>query len=212
MKRRRHGFTVMEVMIAIAVMTVGSMAIVGMQVQAQRQNQLAREYLIATQFAQTWSERLKLDALLWTQVAVLNGNPTVAQVLQNTNYLGDLIGTGAAFMPITPAPVGFHKPGATHQGYDIPGTSGLNYPDPLNATATRGHSFCADVRLAWVYFGRTLRADVRVYWPKPGIVVSAPFTGCSDLPDALRPGTGPEVDNYHVVYLPNVLRVTELRP
>lgn len=210
-RNRRHGFTVVEVMVAIGVMTVGSMAIIGMQVQAQRQNQLAREYLIATQFAQTWAERLKLDALNWTQVAVPNGNPTPVQVLQTTTYLGTLLGNGLAFRPITPGPVGFHRQGATAQGWDIPGTSGLAYPDPLNPSVNRTQSFCADARVAWVYFGRAMRADIRVFWPRPGRDLQTDFNNCIDQTDALRPATGSLVGAYHVIYLPTVLRVTEVR-
>jgi type IV pilus assembly protein PilV len=209
--RRRQGFTVIEVMVAIGVMTVGVMAIIGMQVQAQRQNQLAREFQLAMQFAQSWSERLKVDALLWTDVATANGSVTTAQALQNTRYLGALLGNGTNFVPIVPAATSFHKQGATPQGYDLPSTgSQLTYPDPLNPSATRIQSFCADARVAWVYFGRALRADVRVFWPKPGVdSTQPPFQQCSDPNATLRPG-GTAFQNYHAVYVPNVLRVTEL--
>lgn len=207
--KRQQGFTIMEVMIAIGVMMVGSMAIIGMQVQAQRQNQLAREYLTATQFAQTWVERLKVDALMWTQPAVPNGAPTPIQVLQNTTYLSAVLGTGASFGPITPTALSFHKQGATHQGYDIPGNTGLSYTDPFGAS--RSQTYCAGARAAWVYYGRAMRADVRVFWPKPGADIVTDFAGCVDGSDALRPGGGSLVSKYHVVYLPTVLRVTELR-
>jgi type IV pilus assembly protein PilV len=208
--KRRQGFTVIEVMIAIGVMTVGSMAIIGMQVQAQRQNQLARESQIATQFAQTWVERLKLDALLWTQVAVPNGAPSVTQALQNTVYLNDMFTAGAGtFNRLTGSPFSLHKSAATHQGYDIPGGNPFTYTDPFSNTSA--HSFCVDARVGWVYFGRAMRVDVRVFWPRPGASIVDDYATCDDSSELLRPGSGSRAQLYHTVYMPTVLRVTELR-
>jgi len=208
--KRRQGFTVIEVMIAIGVMMVGSMAIIGMQVQAQRQNQLARDSLTATQFAQTWVERFKLDALLWTQMAVPNGAPTVTQVLQNTSYLGPMFiaGTGT-FKRLTGSPFSLHKSAATPQGYDLPGGSAYTYTDPFGNTSAQ--AFCADARVGWVYFGRAMRVDVRVFWPKPGADIKTEFPQCDDSTEQLHPTTGSKAHLYHTVYIPTVLRVTELR-
>src|SRR5262245_14163143 len=75
MRRRsqRQGFTLVEVMVSLGVMTIGAMAILGMQQQIIRANIHARQVTTATQIAQNVIERLKLDGLSWTAPGIPAG-------------------------------------------------------------------------------------------------------------------------------------------
>src|SRR5262252_3650291 len=75
---RRQGFTLVEVMVSLAVMTIAGMAMLGMQQQITRGNIHARQITTATQIAQNVIERLKTDALRWNAIGVPAG----------TRYLG----------------------------------------------------------------------------------------------------------------------------
>jgi hypothetical protein len=68
------------------------------------------------------------------------------------------------------------------------------------------------MRLGWVYFGRAMRADVRVWRPRNesgngSQSILDDFPLCEDDNTKLNPG-GAQFDNYHVVYLPTVIRMT----
>ncbi len=216
---RRHrsherGFTLVEVMVSIGVMTIGAMALIAMQQQTVRGNVHARELTIATQIAQTWIERLKLDGMRWVNVS---GVP--ATDLVNTEFLFEVTRNGreGAFttIPVT----------GTHLGPTVGMSNGFDYfgRDQLDMTNGMGLvRYCASMRLSWVYWDRlkisddrALRADVRVWWAKEISVtakntantLAVDFPNCVDNNVLLNPGAGGlQYNNYHTVYLSTVIR------
>jgi type II secretion system protein I len=203
--QRRRGFTLVEVMIALGVMTIGAMSIIAMQQQTTRANVHARDMTIATQIAQTQLERLKLDALVW------NAATSAPQTdLTTTFWLGKIVGsTPGSFMTIAPRP---DTNGAqtrlltnafSYYGVDMD----LNGASAATLAQVR---FCASHRLSWIYNNfRVMRADVRVWWTKeaPTHSITSDFPGCADDNASLNPN-GAHYDDYHVVYLSTVLRPT----
>jgi type IV pilus assembly protein PilV len=188
-RRRRSAFTLIEVMVSLGVMTVGAMAILALQTHTIRSNSHARELTTAMQIAQIWAERLKQDAATWNEAAAASGTPSVSTVLANTTYLRT-ISSPPAFATLTnlTAPI---SNAFDRDGNDVtPGT----------------HFYCASVRLGWVYFGRAMRADVRVWWAREDKQITVDFPACQDTDAPLNPG-GTQFDNYHVVYLPTVIRM-----
>jgi type IV pilus assembly protein PilV len=199
-KRRARGFTLIEVMVSLGIMTIGALAVIALQTQTIRSNSHAREVTTATQIAQIWIERLKEDAATWTQEGKLAGTPTAATVLDGTRYLKDVLKQAGQY--VSPAddtsPV---SRGFDYQGNDVPAKE--SDPTPY---------FCAAYRLNWVYYGEAIRADVRVWWPRAGSKASEtdlPGCGVGKDQSILDPG-GTAFGNYHVVYLSTVIRVTPL--
>jgi type IV pilus assembly protein PilV len=200
-ERSARGFTLIEVMVSLGIMTIGGLAVIALQTQTIRANSHARQVTTATQIAQIWIERLKEDAASWTQEATLGGAPSAATVLANTRYLQDVVTQANSYI----SPKDETPP--VSRGFDYQG----NDTDAALGT-TNTPFYCAAYRLNWVYFGEAIRADVRVWWPRAGSKASA-----SDLPGCgigidqrpLDPG-GSAFDNYHVVYLSTVIRVTPL--
>ncbi|MFM2416203.1 MAG: hypothetical protein RL385_926, partial [Pseudomonadota bacterium] len=95
MSRRSGGFTLIEVMIAVAIITIGSTGLFAMQGATLRANADASETTVATAFASTWLERIKRDALTWT----LRGNADLANTLNLQAPVGCT--SNAWFVPAT---------------------------------------------------------------------------------------------------------------
>ena len=207
-RRRRHrraGFTLIEVMVSLGVMTVGALGIIALQQHTIRSNSHARQLTTAMQIAQRWVERFKQDAATWNQLAVAGGAPTPAQVLAGTRYLSAITATPDAFqiIPNTSATVS--------NAFDFQGNDVSN---GLGGVAVGNVFYCASFRPAWVSFGGAMRIDVRVWWERTGITHDAAFQGllvdfpnCSDTGSAALDPGGALVNDYHVVYLPSVIRM-----
>ena len=147
--RKRAGYTLVEIMMAIAVMTAGTAGIFALQRAATVGNLEARQMSTATLIARTWLERLKRDALRWTA-----GGTTAASVnLTNTTYLASVPAPAAVPAWFTPIPASLvtESYGFDHFGRDITPPSALI-------------EYCTQMRLQWVYPGQTIRGDVRVWW------------------------------------------------
>jgi type IV pilus assembly protein PilV len=179
--RSGRGFTVIEVMMGLAVLTIGSLTVVSMQKATLIANTNARNLAAATEVAQAWIERLRVDALAWNNPG---GNPDITTDtvwLKNVNTIGWFSPATSIYTNAFPA----GAPGADVMGADI--FSG----DP-SATA-----FCVQARLLqygqqpalWA-LARLVRAEVRVYWDKTGAPVNCATAQTGALPS-----------NYGAVYL-----------
>jgi prepilin-type N-terminal cleavage/methylation domain-containing protein len=200
--QRRQGFTLIEVMVSLGVMTIGAMAILALQQQSVRSNAHARQITIATQIAERWAERFKQDAQTWNAVGLRVGAPNLQTVLGGTTWLQQIIAQPNVFQTI--GNTGNNISNAfDYQGFDVPNTGNYYY--------------CASFRPSWVYYGRAMRIDIRVWWARQNIertsgaisnITAAPFAGCNDPLGVLDPG-GTQYANYHVVYLPTVVRMVD---
>jgi prepilin-type N-terminal cleavage/methylation domain-containing protein len=203
--QQRDGFTLVEVMIALGVMTIGGMSIIAMQQQTTRANVHARDMTIATTIAQTQLERLKLETLAWNQVTTIP-----ATDLAQTVLLKSIVNsTPGSFMSIVPRN---ETNGASTRtisnAFSYYGTD-MDLSGAPAATLAQVR-FCASYRLSWIYSNfRAMRADVRVWWTKeaPTHSITADFPSCAEDNSSLNP-TGAHYDDYHVVYLSTVLRPT----
>jgi prepilin-type N-terminal cleavage/methylation domain-containing protein len=191
--RRRQAFTLVEVMVSIGVMTIAALGIFAMQQQLVRANAHARQLTVATQIAQNWIERLKLDALRWNQADDPSGTTYLRNITQPSDGL-------AGFISLP-----FDQPGGTRivsNGFDWFGED-LD----TSKSAPAGLVYCASYRLNWVFDNkRVIRADVRVWWARQGTGASIAQDYGQCVEDGkLNPGEA-NFDRYHVVYLSTVLR------
>jgi prepilin-type N-terminal cleavage/methylation domain-containing protein len=197
MARKQSGFTLVEVMVSLGIMTIGAMAVLAMQQQIIRANVHARELTTATQIAQNVVERLKIDAAGWTVPGVPVG----------TQYLGGVapgaIGTFTTLPFIAAANGGVTRlQSNTFDYYGDDLDTSVGNPDRMY--------YCASYRLSFVYTNnRIIRADVRVWWAREGMAapIRTDFVKCADDGARLSPG-GSLINNYHIVYLSTVLRAS----
>jgi Tfp pilus assembly protein PilV len=133
-----------EVMMALAVLSIGATGIVGMQRAVLAGNSNARNLATANAVALTWAERLKNDALLWNGA---NG----ASDLSDTTWLTTATPALGAWFSPTASTVLNASPAADVLGADIlPGQ-------------TITQAYCTQLRLTQIY-PTLIRAEIRVYW------------------------------------------------
>jgi prepilin-type N-terminal cleavage/methylation domain-containing protein len=201
---KRAGYTLIEVMTAVVVMTIGASGIVAMQGAAVRANQDANETTNAVNFASTWVERIKRDGRRW----IATGSADLA----NTQWLLRALDNPATppwFVPATTAP---EQPAADLNGHD---TSSefitVNNGDPLAY-------FCVNLRMTVVNAlnpvnsfnpaaeANAVRADVRVWWFRNASDTDRSERTCRSGPlsEAELDGAGTSW-RYRKTYLSNVV-------
>jgi type IV pilus assembly protein PilV len=194
---RREGFTLVEVMVSLGIMTIGAMAILGLQQQIIRANVHARQVTTATQIAQNVIERLKMDAVAWNAPGV----PAATFYLRNVTpgAIGNF--QTLPFQRVTNGAItGIQSNAFDYYGDDLDMSLGA----PANLY------YCASYRLSFVYSNnRVMRADVRVWWAREGVAaIKSDFPQCVDNGAALNPG-GALFNNYHTVYLSTVIKAAD---
>jgi prepilin-type N-terminal cleavage/methylation domain-containing protein len=187
----RAGYTLIEVMMAVAVMTAGAVGIMALHQATMRGNLDARQVATATHLAGTWIERLQRDAQGWSQ-----GGPTAVftpLMLAQTRYLNLVPARGTAPTWFVPGPsTATESATFDHWGRD---------------TLIGGQmEYCTNVRLQWVYVAQAMRADVRVWWARrsPSATGGAALAQCA-------PGTDPNtltnrLADVRFVYASTVIR------
>lgn len=190
--RTRNGFTLIELIVSMAVMTVGTASLFALQGYIARSNLHSKEITIATSIAENWVERIKMDALNWTLPGDA-GNPGIN--LNNTQYLKEINDSEDEWhVPANGynALLG-HAPGTDADGIEI-----SNWP-PNDSSEI---NYCTNILYVWVETGSSIRADIRVFWPKRP---SAAEIG-TDFP--LCENEDGDLTNYHVVYTSTIVRWT----
>lgn len=151
--RRTRGYTVIELMMALAVFTTGIAGVIAMQRATVAANRLAKNITVASGIADAWLGQLSTDAAQWRT------DLTGTIWLQTVNVANM---NGAWQLPAWNAARDF-GPGF----------------DPLGAPGSANRDFCAHVRLTWFYPDGTglggipgngmIRTEVRVFWPRDSV-------------------------------------------
>lgn len=189
-----RGYTIVELMMALAVLAIGVTGIAAMQKVTAMANRHAKNLSIANHIAQAWQEQLAADAGSWNHPSVRN--PT--SDLNDTVWLKQIaVDEGTWFRP----------------AYDSDLRFGPAFDALGNVTAIPAQAvFCTHVRLRWLYrdnqptIGNGLiRAEVRVFWRREGEphVVESPFCGGDGESAEL---IGDSFDSYHFVYDSSAVR------
>jgi len=199
-RARSSGFTLIEVVVSIGLMILGMMGVIALQKQTILTNSIARQRSVANQIAQSWIENLKQDALMnWTQAPDAMNGLTPVQVVAGAAWLSAVNVAPNVFQQIPQSPVQTFVTNAyDFRGNPLPGVWNGNVPAGTNPW------FCVSFRPAWVYPGRAMRVDVRVFWLRPQSGAFA--VDCVDPAPA-----GPLPGRYASTYLSTVIKYTEVR-
>ena len=166
-RRRRAGYTLVEVMMAIAILTASGVAIIAMQEAVIHGNIEARQLGTATSVARSSAELLRLDALNWTA-------PSVGSTTFNATRFLRGVPTAATAIPTPWAQFGVET-AAPERFRDY-------YGNPTAVAADM--VYCVQSRFAWIFPGTLLRADLRVWWTRAGTDVNhAAYAGCPNITD-----------------------------
>jgi prepilin-type N-terminal cleavage/methylation domain-containing protein len=169
-RRRQSGFTLVEVMIAIGVMTVGSLGILSMHQAVSNANMTAHEMNTAIMITERWMERIERDALSWTE----EGTNTTS--LNATEYLSALAGQVSGTAWFTPT--------ITTAGE----SAAFDYFGADQSLDDASVKYCVNLRMSWLRQGTAARVDVRTFWFRgghmPGGASHPKWVAGSDFRDA----------------------------
>ena len=189
--RQRRGYTIVELMMSLAVLAIGVSGIISMQKVTLASNQHAKNLAIATHIGQAWLDALAGEAGQWVQ----GGNFT------NTTWLSN-VASADWFRP------GWDNERELGAAFNALGT-------PISDDAADAHAqFCVDLKLQWLHSdtvpetgGGLIRAQVRVFWRREGVVDlagSAPLQPCSV--SAVNVTNADGLKLFHFVYLTSAIR------
>ncbi|UCH30657.1 MAG: prepilin-type N-terminal cleavage/methylation domain-containing protein [Myxococcales bacterium] len=146
----QSGFTLVEVMIAIGIMTVGSLGILSMHHAVSGANRSANEMNTAIAITEKWLERIDRDSLAWSEEGVNSS------ALQSTAYLSELAGSLEPTGWVTPSTTNPESYAFDYRGRDDPDLSDVKY--------------CVNLRMSWLRQGSSARVDIRTFWYREGYV------------------------------------------
>ena len=203
----RLGYTLVEVMMAITMLTIGAAGVMAMQKASVEGNQDARDVDQATAIARQWMDRIKRDATLWTP----SDNGPTANRAQAT-LLDEGIANGFVwYAPTVRATVNnlqndYETAGFDMLGRDVPAANWALSQGALSSNdnsyaATPGLRYCTNVRVQSLGDGSMVRVEVRVFWPQMLLSATAVNNFCGTLPNDT------DVTTYHFVHLVSALRM-----
>jgi len=150
-RRGSAGYTAVEVLMSLAVLSVGVVGIIATEKVTLAANQHSKNLAVATHIAQSWIGMLNAEATLWGSGALTDARqPWLSQASGNVDWFRpdtvDLLGFGAAF-------------------------------DALgNSTTEDAASFCVDLRIVPLnpstLGGGMARVEVRVMWLRDQPIVT----------------------------------------
>ena len=179
-RERQRGYTLVELMMALALFSVAVLGIISLQKITVASNAHAKNLAIAQRIAQAWAGQLEMDSTQWRTSLPSSGFLTGNGFWERAPYNGSR-NFGAAF-------------------------DGLG--NPLTDNQLSRARFCAHVRTSWMYrdaVGATgngmLRAEIRVFWQKEGeSALDSPTTLCATHTTSQANSIGLRPDLYHFVY------------
>jgi prepilin-type N-terminal cleavage/methylation domain-containing protein len=177
-----RGYTLVELMMALALLSVSVLGIISLQKVTVVTNAHAKNLALAQRVAQAWAGQLEMDATEWVTT------------LPTTGFLSNVNNTWQR-LP-------YNGARSFGSAFDALG-------NPLADADVARARFCTHVRLSWLYpttmtvtGNGTLRAEIRVFWLRDG---EAPLDSTTTLCSATQSATqvrdiGLSTDRYHFVY------------
>ena len=167
--RSERGYTIVEVMVTVAVATLGFIAIIDLQSSSLRGLTNARNTTIAIHQAEHFIEMVRAETL---------------QCLPSTSALDP----ECAYLPVEGGAAGFRVYGTT--GDNALSPAGIS-PDDYDAGIVNEfptnfqRQLCVQYRSTWVIPNRVMRLDTRVLWPYEDTNMANYFTCTPSLvPDS----------------------------
>jgi type IV pilus assembly protein PilV len=148
-----RAYTVVEVMMALSVFSIGATGVIAMQKATLVGNTRARDLATASAIASAWIERLRYDGLRWTQQDT--GLSTIGQ----TTYLNVV---GNDFPNIAGLEGQWFRPAPSADAW-FAGVEPLADVRGQDTSTVAAGAFCTHLRITQVLPG-AIRADVRVFW------------------------------------------------
>ncbi len=185
----RRGYTIVELVMSLAVLAIGASGVIAMQKVAVSSNRHAKDLALAARIAEGWADQLAIDGSTWTLTQT--GAPT----LPNTTWI-KLATPGTTVDWFVPDYSALRNFG--------PGFGALGAPIDPNVSPSLIR-FCTHLRFAYLHNttggNGVIRAQIRVFWPAENATTSLPATARANLCAVTDAILGPNLGAFHVVYL-----------
>jgi Tfp pilus assembly protein PilV len=207
-RRRVAGYTFVELLMSMSILTIGVGGIAAMQKVTVNANQHARNLATATQISQAWLDALRTDATSWNHPSTQQASTDLGQ----TQWLSALAGAAGTT-------TGWYRPAWQATRLFGPAFDVMGRPlDTTVAANTARIRFCTHLRLTWLYrdtgssvtdqravVGNGLiRTEVRVFWVRDGKTSHVPADVCGAGTSIATLGAA--TDTYHFVYQVSAVR------
>jgi hypothetical protein len=149
---------VAEVMMSLAVLTISAVGVVAMQKATVIGNAASRNLTVAQNVGATWVERLRADAVQWTNKDSTSIDKTRWLKEVGNDYPTIAGNEGRWFRPAVDSAFGV-SPESDVRGYDV--------------FDGKGVGFCTHLRLEQIQ-PNLIRADVRIVWRRVGTSTNMP--------------------------------------
>lgn len=191
-RRLARGYTVIELVMSLGVLAIGTSGVIAMQKVAIASNRHAKDLATATRVAEAWADQLAADAMLWTI------NAANTSTLASTTWLklADPTQTVEWFAP------DFDNNRNFGPAFSIQGV-------PIDTSRTPGLArFCTHLRFAYLHNPTTpfpghgvIRAQIRVFWRAEDSTVAPPATTLSNPCSIDNATFTANIGAFHVIYL-----------
>jgi prepilin-type N-terminal cleavage/methylation domain-containing protein len=204
-----RGYTFVELLMSLAVLSIGVTGIVAMQKTTMTSNQHAKNLAIATQIAQAWTDALHADAIEWNHPSTRRAASDLAGDTVWLSTLAGTVGTATDWFRPTWDTTRQFGPGFDIQGKPV---------DTSVAASVQQVRFCTNIRLSWLHrdTGATvgnqrttsgnglIRAEVRVFWVRDGQTGHVGGDVCGG--NTTTAVIGAAATRYHFVYQVSAVR------
>jgi len=152
-----EGFSLVEVLIVIAITTVGFLALINLQIGTLRGLGTSRSMMQAVNLSEHFIETLKSEGLPWTgDASLMMSQPTVFPHLRLAG--NPTAGGGSGWVRAYQSNNSDRRVGPL--GTDETWDAGV----AMEISPDRERRFCVHYRLTWVVPNYLIRADVRTLW------------------------------------------------
>ncbi|HEX3595769.1 MAG TPA: prepilin-type N-terminal cleavage/methylation domain-containing protein [Polyangiaceae bacterium] len=156
-QRAKRGYTIVELVMSLAVLAIGASGVIAMQKVALSSNRHAKDLAVAARVGEAWADQLAMDGSTWTLTQA------GASTLASTTWLSlaDPSQTVNWFVPAYSALRNFGP------GFDVLGA-------PLDpSTSASLIRYCTHLRFAFLHNATggsgVVRAQIRVFWPADNV-------------------------------------------
>ena len=196
----RAGYTMVEVMMGLAILAVGATGIISLQQFAVTGSQNSRAAVTAANVASTWVERLRTEAIDWN-------NP-------DNSDLSTMAGT---YLKVLIQPTNVPNT-AVGKWVNLPDNAQTVLGENASAAVPDDAAFCTHFRGTWLGPAGTtdtLRVELRTFWAKSGRSVDAECALAADGFDTALNDANTNVTvgtlarnrgEYGVLYLTTIVR------
>lgn len=198
-----RGFTILEVLIGVGILTIGLLGIFMLQLTAIATNRSSYDIRIATELAETTIERLKRDSTMWQGDGMWEGGTWLDSALTCTSpgFTSD-----GAPLCAPPRPDGATVE-PTYNDMMLPrATSGV-LPAGQARFAEKNSRYCVHYATRWVVPSSLAVVQVRVSWPRNSDGEAAVLGDCARMNSISRSDFN---RNFYAVSLTGMVRQNTL--